>query len=287
MSFRSLLRSVLLCACTAATAFAADLKEDTFQRQEAAAKAAPVIHWSDPTNIISGMPITATQLNASASVGGTFAYVPPAGTVLAPGTHKLSVTFTPTDKANYTTATSSVSITVNVNGSLSVAAGQTYTFTNGTISGSVIMSGGTLVLMNSQIAGNLQFSGGRAVLTGARVAGNVQLNGGGTVSIGASTVISGNLQFVSVPAGSPDMVCGATVIGNLQVQGGGASVEVGSTSPACPGNVVQGNLQLIGNTGPIQVFSNTVSGNLQCFENSSITGGANRAPQKQGQCSSF
>ena len=44
---------------------------------------------------------------------GTFVYTPPATTVLSAGAaQSLSVTFTPTDGANYTTATKSVSINV-------------------------------------------------------------------------------------------------------------------------------------------------------------------------------
>ena len=44
---------------------------------------------------------------------GTFVYTPPATTVLAAGAaQSLSVTFTPTDGANYTTATKSVAINV-------------------------------------------------------------------------------------------------------------------------------------------------------------------------------
>jgi len=55
-----------------------------------------------------------TQLNATASVPGTFVYTPSAGAVLNAGTGQtLSVTFTPTDTANYTPATASVAITVH------------------------------------------------------------------------------------------------------------------------------------------------------------------------------
>jgi hypothetical protein len=252
-----------------------------------ATKAAPTLSWSTPANIVSGTPLSATQLNASANVPGTFVYTPAAATVLAVGTQTLSVTFTPTDTMDYAVVTSSVPITVNVSGSLSVSAGQTYTFSNGTISGNVTVTGGTLVLANSQIAGHVQLSGGSVVLTSALVGGNVQLNGGGSVSIGPSTVINGNVQLQNLPAGSQDFVCGATVNGNLQVQSDGASVEVGSTSPSCPGNVVRGNLQFTSNTGSIQVFSNTVGNNLQCSANASITGGGNTAAKKQGQCAGF
>lgn len=43
---------------------------------------------------------------------GTFTYNPDFGTVLKVGTHALNVTFTPTDAANYNTATAGVSINV-------------------------------------------------------------------------------------------------------------------------------------------------------------------------------
>src|SRR5208283_3340402 len=43
---------------------------------------------------------------------GTFTYTPPSGTVLSVGTHTLSTTFTPTNTANYTTASANVSINV-------------------------------------------------------------------------------------------------------------------------------------------------------------------------------
>ena len=48
-----------------------------------------------------------------ASVLGTFVYTPMAGTVLSAGAAQtLSVVFTPTDAANYTTATQTVALTV-------------------------------------------------------------------------------------------------------------------------------------------------------------------------------
>jgi hypothetical protein len=54
------------------------------------------------------------QLNATASVPGTFVYNPAAGAVLNAGTAQtLSVTFTPTDTAHYTSANASVTVRVN------------------------------------------------------------------------------------------------------------------------------------------------------------------------------
>ena len=60
-----------------------------------------MIAWTPPATIISGTPLGTTQLNAGATVQGTtvpgtFAYTPGSGTILTPGSHTLSVTFTPT-----------------------------------------------------------------------------------------------------------------------------------------------------------------------------------------------
>ena len=73
----------------------------------------PTIFWNNPANIIAGTPLGSAQLNASASVPGTFQYDPPAGTLLNIGAAQLSVTFTPNDAANYTTVTKSVQLTVD------------------------------------------------------------------------------------------------------------------------------------------------------------------------------
>jgi hypothetical protein len=74
---------------------------------------APSITWTTPAAIAYGTALSATQLNASSTVAGTFAYSPLAGTVLTAGTHTLSVIFTPTDKTDYTTTNGSVTLTVN------------------------------------------------------------------------------------------------------------------------------------------------------------------------------
>lgn len=66
--------------------------------------AIPRLSWPTPAAIDTGTPLSSAQLNASAEIAGTFAYDPPAGTVLAAGQHQLSATFTPTDRANYQSA---------------------------------------------------------------------------------------------------------------------------------------------------------------------------------------
>jgi hypothetical protein len=76
-------------------------------------KGTPTITWPTPADITYGTALGATQLNATSSVPGSFVYAPVAGTVLNAGpAQALSVTFTPTDTANYATATRTVSINV-------------------------------------------------------------------------------------------------------------------------------------------------------------------------------
>ena len=76
-------------------------------------KLTPVITWTNPADMLFGGSLGSGQLNATASVPGTFVYTPPFGTVLPLGNGQtLSVTFTPTDAVNYSTANASVLINV-------------------------------------------------------------------------------------------------------------------------------------------------------------------------------
>jgi hypothetical protein len=75
-------------------------------------KATPTITWSNPADINEGTTLSSTQLNAVASVPGSFVYNPPAGTLLVVGTQTLHTDFTPTDAADYITASKDVSINV-------------------------------------------------------------------------------------------------------------------------------------------------------------------------------
>lgn len=73
----------------------------------------PSLNWSVPAPIIYGTALNSTQLNATASVPGTFAYSPPLGAVLGAGSQTLSVTFTPADATDYITVTATVRVQVN------------------------------------------------------------------------------------------------------------------------------------------------------------------------------
>jgi uncharacterized repeat protein (TIGR02543 family) len=57
----------------------------------------PTITWTTPAAILEGTPLSATQLNALASVPGTYTYSPATAAQLPVGKHTLKVTFVPTD----------------------------------------------------------------------------------------------------------------------------------------------------------------------------------------------
>ena len=73
----------------------------------------PVLTWTDPFEITYGTALDGTELDATASVPGSFVYTPAAGTVLSAGAGQtLSVTFTPTDTTDYTTAAATATVNV-------------------------------------------------------------------------------------------------------------------------------------------------------------------------------
>lgn len=71
----------------------------------------PTVTWNRPASIPLGTMLSAVQLNAVASVAGTYSYLPPLGAILNVGTQQLSLLFTPTD-SNYNSVTKTTLITV-------------------------------------------------------------------------------------------------------------------------------------------------------------------------------
>ncbi len=72
-----------------------------------------VINWIAPPAITYGTPLGATQLDATASLQGTFSYSPSSGTVLSAGTHTLTAIFTPASGGSGSQTTVTTTITVN------------------------------------------------------------------------------------------------------------------------------------------------------------------------------
>jgi hypothetical protein len=75
-------------------------------------QATPTITWGTPATIGIGTALSATQLNATANVAGTFVYTPAAGVVPPVGVQTLSCIYTP-NSVNYTTATATTQLTVS------------------------------------------------------------------------------------------------------------------------------------------------------------------------------
>jgi N-acetylneuraminic acid mutarotase len=100
---------------------AGEMLNDFWEYQPSPAPPPPAITWATPAPIDYFTPLGATQLDASASVAGTYVYTPAAGEVLPIGVHTLSVTFNPSDTTDYASNTATVSLIVN-------EAAQTITF---------------------------------------------------------------------------------------------------------------------------------------------------------------
>jgi hypothetical protein len=177
----------------------------------AGGKVTPTITWLAPAAITFGIALSGTQLDATASVPGTFAYSPALGTVLGAGTQTLSVTFTPTDTTDYTTATSSVSLTVNkgtTTATVSVASSATY---------------GTSVTLTAAVI--------PATSTGSVTFKN------GSITLGAGTLSSGTATLNMVVTTANGFAVGSDSITAVY---GGDSNDSGSTSSAATLTVTEG-----------------------------------------------
>lgn len=145
-------------------------------------KANVTITWATPAPITYGTPLSSTQLNATASVPGTFAYSPSSGTLLSAGAQTLGATFTPTDSTNYNTGNTSVVLTVNkatstvgVTSTLNPSRfGDTVTF-QVTVSGSGAVPTGTVVITDA-----------------GTTIGTVTLDGTGKASYTTSALVAGS-----------------------------------------------------------------------------------------------
>ncbi|MDQ3817915.1 MAG: DUF4214 domain-containing protein, partial [Acidobacteriota bacterium] len=154
------------------------------------AKATPVITWNNPANISAGTPLSSTQLNATANVPGTFTYTPAAGTILNVGVNQLSVNFSPTDAANYNSATKTVQLTVLASPTAVSFSSATYSVSesNGNIPVIVNRTGDTSVPLTSV---------NYATSDGAGLAACSQANTGKASSRCDYATTVGTLQFLA------------------------------------------------------------------------------------------
>jgi beta-glucanase (GH16 family) len=157
----------------------------------------PVITWATPAAITYGTALSATQLDATASVPGTFSYTPAAGAVLAAGSQTLSVTFTPTDTTKYTTATATAALKVNPTAPTISASTQ-----NGAQNGAVIVSLSDTtpnVLVYYTVDGSTPTTSSQQYQAPFLVASNLTVNAIATAA-GTSSTVSSQTFSPNIPS---------------------------------------------------------------------------------------
>jgi len=80
-------------------------------------KVDPQITWAKPADVVTGSALSATQLNATSNIAGTFTYTPASGAITTEGINPLSVTFKPSmiNAFIYNDATKGVELTAVAN----------------------------------------------------------------------------------------------------------------------------------------------------------------------------
>lgn len=163
-------------------------------------KALPTVTWPAPSSSITyGTALDATVLDASASVPGSFTYMPPLGAILKAGAGQvLQVTFRPSDAKDYANVVASVTIDVTpaatnltVPSQAPIATATLATLQAG-VSSWTTVNGGQVSFMVSGLGGKASASGN--VLNGLARA-TISLVG---LSAGSYTITanySGNSQF--------------------------------------------------------------------------------------------
>jgi hypothetical protein len=192
-------------------------------------KATPTITWPTPAAITYGTVLSATQLNASSGVAGSFVYAPLAGTVLSGGTQTLNTTFTPTDTTNYASNTASVGLMVD-------KITPTTTITSDNPDPSVV---GEAVAVNYSVTsgggtptGTVTVSDGTGQCTGTVTVGTCNLTFTSAGSKTLTATYGGDSNFNGSPStGAPHEALAPTAQGNA----GGGLVTAAITGGTCVG----------------------------------------------------
>ena len=154
----------------------------------------PTITWQPSGNHLwDGL--KRTQLNASTTVAGTFAYSPALGTVLGAGPHSLTAIFTPTDMIHYTVATANVTLTVN---KAAPAAGLTASPNPVLVQNAVAL---TATVSSSASTGSVTFSDSNTTLGTANLSSGTATLSTSTLTVGAHSITAlygGDGNFTSV-----------------------------------------------------------------------------------------
>jgi hypothetical protein len=253
-------------------------------------QATPIINWPTPDAITTGTPLSGIQLDATATyqgatVPGNFVYTPPSGTVLLPGVHTLSVTFTPTDNIDYATVTATVKIVVGTTGATGIGGTQGYptdeccyfsqpTPYTITVNGNNTAPTGTVTVT---FAGQTLGTGPLAPVTGTSSSALLSLNSF-YFSPGANTVTvnySGDTNYVA-NSGTASVSLLQPVYGAQTTTVGGTATTVSVPYTFTQAGTLSYNYNPAG--GSIKDFKDN---GVQCYEGSTPTALANQ-PLPQG-----
>ncbi len=162
-------------------------------------------------SITYGSALSGAQLNASASVNGTFSYTPVTGTVPEAGNQTLAVVFTPADTTNYNTVNRSVTLTI-------AKGSQTISGVAATLSKEVASAAYSL---NATASSNLTLGYASSNESVATVAANgtVSVVGAGTATLTVSQ--GGDANYNAAPSVTQELtVTGVAVTPATPASGG-------------------------------------------------------------------
>lgn len=232
------------------------------------AKATPTLTWATPAAISSTTALSAEQLDAAAagtngaSLPGAFVYTPASGT-LSVGSHTLSVTFTPTDSTDYTTASATVTLTVfstNTQTALTVSPAQITYGQAAALSAQVTNSSGSTVIQ----AGTVAFAADNVTLStvnvvnGAASLSGVSLTGGthvltatysGATGEGASAATRSVTVAKAMPVlswSTPAQISSTTPLGATQLNASAAGINGAALTGAFSYSPAAGTLLTVG-----------------------------------------
>jgi hypothetical protein len=234
----------------------------------------PIITWPTPAAITYGTALSTTQLDATASVAGSFTYVPSSGTVLNAGSQTLGATFKPTDTTDYLPVSGSVTLVVN-------KASQVITFTGLPASATYGAAGPYTLNSTGGASGNAVTY---AVTGPASIAGSIlTIIGAGTVTVTASQ--AGNTNYMAATPVSQTILVGkaasTTVLGAASTTPAQGTADLLKVTVTGAGQQPSGTVQFI--AGTTALCTNTLSaGVATCSYVPSASGSVLVLAQYQG-----
>jgi len=127
--------------------------------QQQVVKSTPSVTWTTPAAITYGTALSATQLNATSLVAGSFTYSPTNGAVLNAGTRTLTAVFTADDTNNYVSpVTNTVILVVNKATPTVTTQPAASTINQGQSLASSVFTGGAASVAGSSVAGSFAWT---------------------------------------------------------------------------------------------------------------------------------